>query len=76
MQGKVYIDTTFKFKDGEIGKKLFVILNTQSDLLSKSFNKTVSEIGQLKTDTFGAIRNCIKRMKDDISTLHYTMLFK
>ena len=132
--GDILCDDRFRFSDGTIGKKLFVVLNdadppdpwlvvkttskskrfanvkagcnaskrvfyipgsvqeafkldtyiqldeifeyTATQFISGSWKKEITSIGQLSAMTFSQLKNCLKKLRDDISEKHYRLIFK
>jgi len=132
--GDILCDDKFKFTDGSIGKKLFVVLNdaeppdpwlvvkttsqskryqnvkagcnvdrrvfyittsthqvfkldtyiqldeifeyTATQFISRTWKKEITPIGPLSPTTFSQLKNCLKKLREDISDKHYNLIFK
>jgi len=132
--GDILCDDKFKFTDGSMGKKLFVVLNdaeppapwlvvkttsqskryqnvkagcnadrrvfyitasshqvfkldtyiqldeifeyTATQFINGTWNKDITSIGRLSAETFSQLKNCLKKLRDDISAKHYNLIIK
>lgn len=132
--GDILCDDKFKFTDGTMGKKLFVVINdaeppepwlvvkttsqskryqnvkagcnadrrvfyittsthqvfkldtyiqldeifeyTATQFISGTWKKEITSIGQLSPTTFSQLKNCLKKLREDISDKHSNLIFK
>jgi hypothetical protein len=44
--------------------------------IQNGLDKKLSHKGNLSTETFGQLKNCIKHIKEDISEKHYKLIFR
>ena len=61
-------------------KNTYIQLNeifeyTNLDFIKKSLHKELSPIGTLTVDVLNALFNCIQKIYDDVSPIHYKILF-
>ncbi len=45
-------------------------------VVRNGIEQSLKHVGDLRTETFGQLRNCVKQIREDISEKHYKLIFK